>query len=186
MTCQLAILAPTAAPEDASERARRSAAEAAFTDLVAANHDRLARLAYLLCRDRSQAEDAVAEAYAKVWMKFRRGLLDNPASYLRTAVVNQVRGGFRRRLLEVREERRHTVDLRDGTIPELNVDDRGMLEPALRSLPATYRAVVVLRFYEDMSEQAIADVLGVRTGTVKSRCSRALDMLRSQLSTAPD
>lgn len=153
--------------------------DAAFAALVSAYHDRLARLAYLLCSDREQAEDAVSEAYAKVWPRFRRGHVDNPPVYLRTAVVNQVRGGLRRRLLERREEQRQRVDWRDGVSPHRDVEEREVLEPALRRLPAAQRAVIVLRFYEDMTEDEIAILLGVPPGTVKSRCARGLAQLRA-------
>ncbi len=153
--------------------------DAAFAALVATYHERLARLAYLLCSDREQAEDAVSEAYAKVWPRFRRGHVENPPVYLRTAVVNQVRGGLRRRLLERREEQRQGVDWREGTSPHRNVEERELLEPALRRLPAAQRAVIVLRFYEDMSEEQVATLLGVPTGTVKSRCARGLTQLRA-------
>src|SRR4051812_11437190 len=144
----------------------------AFAALVMEQHARLARLAHLLCGNREQAEDAVAEAYAKVWPRFRRGQVQHPRVYLRSAVVNQVRGGMRRRLLERREEQRQRVDWRDGIRPERGVEDQMRLEPALRRLPHGQRTVIVLRFYEDMSEDEIATLLGVPAGTVKSRCAR--------------
>jgi RNA polymerase sigma-70 factor (sigma-E family) len=181
MTCQLSVLDSATVAARVSRRAQRTADEEAFGLLVAASHAQLERLAYLLCGNRAQAEDAVGEAYAKVWPKFRRRTVENPAGYLRTAVVNQVRGSFRRQVLEVREQRRHTVDWRDGAPAESNADDRQLLEPVLRSLPARYRAVIVLRFYEDMSEAEIARVLDVPPGTVKSRCARGLEILRARV-----
>lgn len=153
--------------------------DAAFAALVATYHERLARLAYLLCSNREQAEDAVSEAYAKTWPRFRKGQVENPPVYLRTAVVNQVRGGLRRRLLERREERRQRVDWRDSASPHRDVEDREVLGPALQRLSATQRAVIVLRFYEDMSEEDVASLLDVPVGTVKSRCARGLAQLRA-------
>lgn len=157
-----------------------------FAALVAEHHNRLARLAHLLCGDREQAEDAVAEAYAKVWPRFRRGEVRHPRVYLRAAVVNEVRGGLRHRMLERREEQRQRVDWRDGVSPERGIDDRTLLETALRQLPQGQRAVIVLRFYEDMGEDEIAALLGVPVGTVKSRCSRALQQLRALVGTDHD
>lgn len=152
-----------------------------FADLVAQHHDRLARLAYVLCGNREEAEDAVAEAYAKVWPRYRAGTLRDPLSYLRTAVVNQVRGGLRRRVLQRREEQRQRVDWRDGVSAERAIDDRDAVVAALGRLPIEQRTVLVLRFYEDMGEQDTATMLGVPVGTVKSRCSRAIAALRATL-----
>jgi RNA polymerase sigma-70 factor (sigma-E family) len=164
---------------DTAARVTATDPSAAFAALVAERHARLARLAYLLCSDRQQAEDAVAEAYAKMWPRFRKGRIANPPQYLRAAVVNQVRGGLRRRVLERREEKRHRVDWRDGGASERSVEERDVLEPALRQLPAPQRAVIVLRFYEDMSEEETAALLDIPAGTVKSRCARGLAQLRS-------
>lgn len=149
-----------------------------FSKTVAEHHRQLARLAFLLCNDRQQAEDAVAEAYARVWPKFRRGAIDELLPYLRRAVANQVRGGLRRRLLEQREVERRKVDWHDGVSPERSVDDAEIILPALEALPQNQRAVLVLRYYEDLSEDEIADTLDIPAGTVKSRCARGLEQLR--------
>jgi RNA polymerase sigma-70 factor (sigma-E family) len=149
-----------------------------FSTTVAAHHQQLARLAFLLCNNQQQAEDAVAEAYARVWPKYRRGAIDDLLPYLRRAVVNQVRGGLRRRLLEQREAERRKVDWHDGVSPERSVDDAEIVLPALEALPQNQRAVLVLRYYEDLSEDEIADTLHIPAGTVKSRCARGLEQLR--------
>jgi RNA polymerase sigma factor (sigma-70 family) len=148
-----------------------------FSDLVSRHHEQLARLAYVLCGHRELAEDAVADAYAKAWPQFRRGRIEEPYPYLRRAVVNQVRGGFRRRVLAQREERRHTVDWRDSETPVQAVDDRSVLAAALRELPFDQRVVLALRFLEDLSEQETALALGLKPGTVKSRTARGLEHL---------
>jgi RNA polymerase sigma-70 factor (sigma-E family) len=150
----------------------------AFGDAVRQHHRHLAGLAYSMCGNAQQAEDAVAEAFARVWPKFRRGAVDDLVPYLRSAVINEVRGGWRRRILERREEQRHVVDWRDGESPHRNVEDRDALWPALRQLPAGQRVVVVMRFVEDMSEEETARVLDLRIGTVKSRAARGLEQLR--------
>jgi RNA polymerase sigma-70 factor (sigma-E family) len=149
-----------------------------FSQAVAAHHQQLARLAFLLCNDRQQAEDAVAETYARVWPKYRRGTIDDLLPYLRRAVANQVRGGLRRRMLEQREAQRRKVDWHDGVSPERSVDDAEIILPALEALPQNQRAVLVLRYYEDLSEDEIADTLDIPAGTVKSRCARGLEQLR--------
>jgi RNA polymerase sigma-70 factor (sigma-E family) len=156
----------------------RTGAREEFGELVAVHHQRLARLAYLLCGDRQQAEDAVAEAYAKVWPRYRRGSVDDVGAYLRQAVVNQIRGGFRRRIVERREEQRQIIDLRHVDPEEGVVDARESLTPAIAALPAPQRAVIVLRYYEDLSEEDTARLLGISVGTVKSRSSRGLQRLR--------
>lgn len=155
--------------------------EERFADLVRRQHHRFAHLAFMLCGDRAQAEDVVADAYARVWPKFRTDRVDDPVAYVRSAVVNQIRGGFRRRLLERREEARQTVERRVTLHPEASIDDWELLGPALLQLPVTQRAVIVLRFLEDLSEDDTATVLGVKPGTVKSRCSRGLEQLRRLL-----
>jgi RNA polymerase sigma-70 factor (sigma-E family) len=155
--------------------------ERGFGQVVAEHHHGLAQLAYVMCGDRQQAEDAVAEAYARVWPRFRRGKVDDLLPYLRRAVVNEIRGGWRRKLLERREETRRQVDWRAGLSPESEIDDNALLWPALLQLPATQRAVVVLRFLEDLSEEQTADMLGLKVGTVKSRAGRGLEQLRRLL-----
>ena len=158
--------------------------EERFADLVRRQHHRFAHLAFMLCGDRTQAEDVVADAYVRVWPKFRTDRVDDPGAYVRRAVVNQIRGGLRRRLLERREEARQTVEQHVTLHPEASIDDWELLGPALLQLPVTQRAVIVLRFLEDLSEDDTATVLGVKPGTVKSRCSRGLEQLRRLLSEA--
>jgi RNA polymerase sigma-70 factor (sigma-E family) len=162
---------PTAAPD---------VAEASFSQLIADSHRRLEHLAYMLCGDRATAEDAVAEAYAKVWPRYRRGRVREPYAYLRRAVVNQVTGSHRKAAIEQREVQRWTGDM-NAPATESTIDDSEMLKPALLALPAKQRAVIVLRFLEDLSEQETAAVLGVKPGTVKSRSARGLEQLRRLL-----
>jgi RNA polymerase sigma factor (sigma-70 family) len=135
----------------------------------------------MLCGNRARAEDAVAEAYARVWPRYRRGRVREPLPYLRRAVVNQVTGSHRRRAIEEREAERWAVDRRALARTESAVDDKEMLRPALLALPTSQRAVIVLRFLEDLSEQETAELLGVKPGTVKSRTARGLEQLRRLL-----
>jgi RNA polymerase sigma-70 factor (sigma-E family) len=149
-----------------------------FTRAVSDHHQALARFAYALCGDPTQAEDAVAEAYARVWPRWRRGRVDNLFGYLRRTVANEVYGRHRRLRLERREAERPPDPNIDHGLFESQVDDRDSLWSALDHLSPQLRVVVVLRVVEDLSEQETAAMLGIPTGTVKSRLSRALVTLR--------
>jgi RNA polymerase sigma-70 factor (sigma-E family) len=156
-----------------------------FTQAVADHHRDLARFAFRLCGDRDRAEDAVAEAYAKVWPRWHRGNVDELLPYLRRAVVNEVYSRGRRKLVEMRHAERPTARPRSGQFEAL-VGERDALAEALERLPVHQRVVVVLRVVEDLPPDEVADLLGVAPGTVKSRLSRALDALRDLLEDGND
>ncbi len=158
-----------------------------FADHYRAEASACLGLAYVLCGNRSLAEEVVADAFARSWPAFRAGRIDDVRPYLRRTVVNTLNGRFRRRVLE----RRHAA--RIGAEPEPvetggadQVNDQAWLWPALLELPPTQRAVLVLRFLEDRSEQQTADLLGIRVGTVKSRSARGLARLQDLLGDAND
>ncbi len=152
----------------------------AFTRAVACDRQALARFAFMLCGDAGHAEDVVAEAYARVWPRWRRGRVDDLFPYLRRTVANEVYQRHRRRLLERREAARPPDRRADGRF-EAQVDDRDTLWAALARLSPQQRVVVVLRIVEDLSEHQTATLLGIPVGTVKSRLSRALAVLRATL-----
>ncbi len=154
-------------------------------ELVRLHHLRLVRLAYVVCNDASEAEDLVAEAYARCWPKIARGGIDDPLAYLRRAVVNGARSWGRHRFVIRREELRRRV-APDSEREARRVEDRDVLAAALASLPVAQRAVVALRFLEDLSEVETAAVLGVPVGTVKSRAARALETLRGAVEERSD
>lgn len=152
----------------------------AFAAAMVEHGARLARLAFYLCGDRTRAEDLVAEAFAAVWPKWSAGRVDSLLPYLRRAVVN----------LAAKDRRHWLVVLRHGerSAPPLSAPgaDEGVwaqvdLARALGALPPAQRVAVTLRYLEDMPETEIAALLRVAPGTVKSRLSRALDALRTQL-----
>ncbi len=149
-----------------------------FAELYEVHRERLFRVAFLVCGDRSRAEDAVAEAFVRVLSKWRVSPMTNPSAYLRRAVVNEVVGGFRRRALERRVADRRVRDDQRHPDPGGDLGERDVVWAALRRLSAQQRAAIVLRFYEDLGEAETADVLGVSVGTVKSRVSRGLARLR--------
>jgi RNA polymerase sigma factor (sigma-70 family) len=123
----------------------------------------------------------VAEAFAKVWPHWKSGRVADERAYLRRAVVNELRSRARRRVVEDREtDRRKATGRGQPTDQEQALERHGMLL-ALAELPARQRAVIVLRFYEDLTEAATAEVLGMRPGTVKSQTSRGLTRLREIL-----
>jgi RNA polymerase sigma-70 factor (sigma-E family) len=128
----------------------------------------LVRLAYLLLSSRHEAEEVVQEAFAALHRRWAS--VDVPGAYVRTAVVNGCRSRQRRAAVE-----RSTLYAADRDARGLGADE---LFDAIAGLPQRQRAVIVLRYYEDMSEAEIAAALGCRPGTVKSLSSRALAELR--------
>ncbi|HEU0131332.1 MAG TPA: SigE family RNA polymerase sigma factor [Mycobacteriales bacterium] len=151
---------------------------AAFDELVRAASPRLLRTCYLLTGDAGLAEDLLQTALAKTYLKWDK-VRDRGAgeAYVRAVAVNTATKWWRRKWRgEVSTE---VLPDRAGTDPYAAADERAVLRRALLSLPPAQRAVVVLRFFDDLGEQEVADVLGVGVGTVKSRTSRALAKLRT-------
>lgn len=142
-----------------------------FSRFFEAERSGAIRLAWLLTHDKAAAEDIAHDAFTAVFKRFDR--LENPAAYLRRAVVNGVYERSRRR---EREQRRLT--LVSATIP-ISVDGpSGGLIDAIASLPLKQRTVVVLRYWNDLDDQEIAQIMEVRSGTVRSLRSRATAQLR--------
>lgn len=143
-----------------------------FDRFFRSNYAGAVRLAHLLTGDRSTAEDIAQEAFTRVYN--RVDTLDNPAAYLRVTVVNATRSHHRRR---GRELVRHRLTARSERV---DGSARELLD-AIDQLPYRQKAVVVLRYYEDLSEAEIAAALGCRPGTVKSLASRALTRLSKEI-----
>ena len=151
-----------------------------FADLWDRHSARAMQLAGLLTGNASAAEDVVAEAFARVYPKWRRGSVDAFWPYLRTAIVNQVRGQARRRLSVQRWQNRQAATPGVAS-PELEVAERAALAGALGQLPPAQRRALILRYFEDLSEADTARLLGCGVGTVKSSTSRGLARLREVL-----
>lgn len=153
--------------------------EREFADLYAALWPRLYRTAAAIAGDARAGEDAVQSAFAKAyasWSRVRRA--DNVEAYVRRMVVNEVLGA--RRSGFFRRERPHE-DAGTGQASVGHADavaDRDAIWAAVRALPPRQRAVIVLRYYEDLDEAQIAATLGCSRGTVKSQASAALANLR--------
>jgi RNA polymerase sigma-70 factor (sigma-E family) len=159
---------------------------AAFARIFEGHRRGALRLAYAMTGDAELAEDVVAEAFARTFRRWRQGAVHDPESYVRRAVVNEVRTTWRR--LEVR--RRHAArERRVEAHSSSGIDriaDADLLQRALATLPARVRAVVVLRVVEDLSEQQTAAALDCSVGTVKGYLSRGLERLRDAILSAED
>jgi RNA polymerase sigma-70 factor (sigma-E family) len=154
-----------------------------FDAFVVASSPRLLRTAYLLTHNWASAEDLMQTALAKSW--FAWGRVDgNPEPYVRKIIVTTHSSWWRRRWHSETpsSELPENPGVRDETRA---VDDRHDLWAALGRLPARQRAVVVLRYYEDLTEAETADTLGVSVGTVKSQTAKALARLRVDATLLP-
>ncbi len=144
-----------------------------FEAFTAARSGALFGTALLLTGDRHLAEDLLQTALAKAWLSWRRVVGDHEA-YVRRILVNTYISMWRRRW---NGETPTEVLPEPGATPGDDPHSRHDLRVAVRRLPKRQRAVVVLRYFEDLSEREVADLLGCSVGTVKSQCSRALAKL---------
>jgi len=145
-----------------------------FDEFVATRSPALLRTAYLLTGDHGLAEDLLQTALAKCW--FAWGRIDGPPEpYVRRALATTYATWWRRKW---RAERPTGVLPERPAEPGHALEDRDALWRALGALPRRQRAVVVLRYYEDLSEAETASALGISTGTVKSQAAKALATLR--------
>ena len=149
-----------------------------FAELVHACWAGLYRTAYLMLGDRADAEDLVQTALAKTYANWRRvRSIDAAPGYARTTLVNTAASWFRKK--GWRNER--PTEVLPEVMTESDPTDRRSVIDALGTLPPRQRAVVVLRYYEDLSVAQVAHALGITDGTVKSQTSEALTKLRALL-----
>ncbi|HWH00217.1 MAG TPA: SigE family RNA polymerase sigma factor [Pilimelia sp.] len=158
----------------------RSTVEEEFRQFVAARSPALLRTAYLLAGDWATAEDLLQTALTKTYLAWKRlGAIEAVEPYTRRVLVNTATSWWRRRW----HGERPTEVLPERAAPDRM--DEGLERDALwrhvKELPARQRAVLVLRFYEDLSEAQTAAMLGISVGTVKSQTSRAVGALRQRL-----
>jgi RNA polymerase sigma-70 factor (sigma-E family) len=155
-----------------------------YSDFVNARSQQLLRTAYLLTRDWGTAEDLLQESMAKAWFAWERVRV-SPEAYVRKVIVTTYITWWRRRRWrgEAATGRLPETANRDDAIHQ--ADQRDTVWRALARLPARQRAVVVLRYYEDLTETQVADALGCSVGTVKSQTSKALAKLRVDDSLVP-
>ncbi|MCL6536997.1 MAG: SigE family RNA polymerase sigma factor [Acidothermus sp.] len=158
-----------------------------FRGYVAARSAALLRTAYLLTGNHADAEDLLQTALAKTYLAWRTirdpGAVD---AYVHRVLVNTRTSWWRRR--------RHLTEIATDEVPERpretdlgeHVAVRDALWTAVLALPRKQRAVIVLRYYEDLSEAETARILGISVGTVKSTTAKALAKLREAVGLRDD
>jgi RNA polymerase sigma factor (sigma-70 family) len=149
-----------------------SEARQPFEDFYADKFEWFARLAYLFVGDAHVADDLVQEAMMRVQRKFPA--LESPTAYTRTVLLNLVRRHGRKE-----SQRRAAEGL---VVPKAELpDDAVEILQLVHALPPRQRAVIILRYYEGLTEAEIAAALKCRPGTVKSLAARALAQLRRKV-----
>jgi RNA polymerase sigma-70 factor (sigma-E family) len=154
-----------------------------FEEFVAGRGQALQRFGYALTGDWALAEDLLQTALARAYPRWSRVERDNPEAYVRKIMLNTWSSWWRRRW---------RGELPTERLPEVagpdrfgQVDSREALRSALAKLPPRQRAVVVLRYHQDLPEAQVADLLGISVGTVKSQAAKALATLRDQAALSP-
>jgi RNA polymerase sigma-70 factor (sigma-E family) len=143
-----------------------------FDEFVAARSGALLRTAYLLTHDHGRAEDLLQTALTKAWFSWSR--VDSPEAYVRRIMVNTYASWWRRRW----NGEHATDEVPERSAQASDQDGAADLWTALGNLPRRMRAVVVLRYFEDLTETETAALLGVSVGTVKSQTAKAFAKLR--------
>jgi RNA polymerase sigma-70 factor (sigma-E family) len=157
-------------------------ADQAVTQLYSNHYRSLVRLAGLLVRDVQTAEEVVQDCFIAMhdgWHRLRDE--DKALSYLKQAVVNRSRSVLRHRSVMDRNAPKPAPDMpsaEQGAIAQL---ERTEVIAALRALPDRQRQALVLRYYADLSEAQIADMMGISKGAVKSHTARGMSLLRAIL-----
>jgi RNA polymerase sigma-70 factor (sigma-E family) len=153
-----------------------------FAEFVAARWTPLYRLAYLLTASPAAAEDLLQTSLEKAYVRWARIVgMEHAEAYVRRIIANTYLSGLRRAW---RREEPHEHLPETASSVEAVLLDRALLWPLVCALPARQRAVIVLRYYEDLSEAEIAATLGCAAGTVKSQSSAAMKALRRALAAA--
>jgi RNA polymerase sigma-70 factor (sigma-E family) len=155
-----------------------------FASFARERQQQLYRTAYLLCGNRERAQDLVQSTLVSLlrsWARVRDA--ENPGAYAKSALIHTFLA--ERRKLRREAEIRALVYPHDSTAgahdPASQAELRVLILEALRTLPPKPRAMVILRYWEDLSIEETAAVMGCSTGNVKSQCSRSLEKLRARL-----
>jgi RNA polymerase sigma-70 factor (sigma-E family) len=166
----------------ATERGRVAEAGPDFDSWVAARGPALLRLAYTLTGNQSDAEDVVQDALARALPRWERiSRVDNVDAYVRRMVVNAHTSWWRkwrRRESPAADLVPEIVEAPEGGVEH---DERRAIWLACGRLPEAQRTAIVLRYYEQLEYAEIAALTGVREGSVRSRVSRGLEVLRREL-----
>jgi RNA polymerase sigma-70 factor (sigma-E family) len=147
-----------------------------FGEFVVAALPGLLRFGVVLTGSRDGADELVQVALLKTWRRWKHIDHTGPVAYVRRVMVTQHVSRWRRSRHETALPA--SYDVASSTSASAAYDDRDRMLRALAKLPPRQRAVVVLRYYEDLSEADIAATLGCATGTVKSQAAKALRSLR--------
>jgi RNA polymerase sigma-70 factor (sigma-E family) len=168
----------TVVPAQREAVTTRAAADVDFAEFVRGALPGLLRYGHALTGNPHDAADLVQSVLEKVGSRWLRGraVCDEPLAYVRKAMANAHVSQWRRTRRE-----NLVAEFPDNAVEQFDRLDNEPLWQALRGLPPRQRAVIVLRYYEGLSEAEIAETLGVSKGTVKSQASKALATLRSGL-----
>lgn len=150
--------------------------DAEFAEYFAAHFDGARRFGYALCGDWGEAEELAQAAFVRVYARWSTVRIATTNAYLRTVVTRLFLDSRRRG--KARE--RSTAELPEVPVeaPLGRVEERMLLVAALQAVPPRQRAVLVLRFVQDMSIEQVAEVMECSAGTVKSQTARGLNALR--------
>ena len=149
-----------------------------FRDYVAARQRSLLRTARMLTGNQHTAEDLVQATLERVWPRWQRvSRAGDPDAYVRKVLVNTYASWWRRKW-RAEQPTGELPESPSGTDEFAHVDLADALRRALPSLTPKQRAVLVLRYYDDLTEAATAEVLGCSVGTVKSQTAKALARMR--------
>jgi RNA polymerase sigma-70 factor (sigma-E family) len=160
--------------------AMRDGSEEEYVDYVTARIPALRRLAYLLAGDEHRADDLVQQTITTLYVKWRRAqAADHLDAYVRTMLVRTF--ADERRLAWARRVRLFRETPEPPPFEDGGIEDRQVVRAALSRLPRRQQAVLVLRFFHDLSVDEVAGTLGCSSGTVKSQTSRGLATLRRLL-----
>lgn len=155
-----------------------------FAEYVRAREGHLLRSAYLLCGDEHLAQDLLQEALVKLAMRWDRVKEGHPDAYVRRTMYHDMishrRRTWRERLTEAPPETGH------HRANQADSDSRLDLNVVLQALAPRQRAIVVLRHFDDLTEDAVAQVLGIAVGTVKSQHHAAMRTLRALVRETPE
>lgn len=173
----------TATRSGATLTQSREERDAEFSAWMAARQPSLHRTAFLMAGDHHTAEDLVSATLAKVYLAWHRiERRESVDGYARRVLVNE-HNSLWRRPWKRREVAKATLPEETGVHDTPDEGERRELWRLVSTLPRKQRAVIVLRYYEDLSEAEIADTLGISPGTVKSQASRAMATLRRHAAT---
>ena len=169
---------PPSRPENSTATStRRASWPEGFVEFYEDRYQPLVRVAALILRRRDVAEDVVQEVMVQMAARWDR--IDHPVTYARTAVVNRSRTALRRHR---REQPSEQADVEVGVADDSVPSELTAMWQAVGTLSPRRRAAVVLRFYEDLTDDEIADILDCRPATVRSLVHRALRQLGKELS----